>query len=105
MQGKEVKKLYAEDVLLTEAEHEKLIKSLGAEGAEWCIRKLSAYKGSTGKTYVSDYKAILSWVIGTFKKDQLPQGGTYKKTAFHDFKQRDIREKDIEHLYIDLNQE
>jgi DNA-binding MarR family transcriptional regulator len=56
------KTAYRERVTLTEAEHQKLFEQYGEEFRERCYDKLDAYKGSTGKTYKSDYLTILNWV-------------------------------------------
>lgn len=58
---------YADDVLLTETEYSALIARLGGkQAADECIEILSNYKGATGKTYKSDYKAILNWVVDKY---------------------------------------
>ncbi|MCR8983177.1 phage replisome organizer N-terminal domain-containing protein [Brevibacillus laterosporus] len=56
------KKKYAEFVSMTEEEYEKLVSKHGKYLAEKMIEKLDNYKGSKGKTYKSDYRAILNWV-------------------------------------------
>lgn len=56
------KKEYAEFVKLSEDEYQKLIKKYGEGRVQEMIEKLDNYKGSNGKTYKSDYRAILSWV-------------------------------------------
>lgn len=66
----EKKKAYADYVSLTEEEYSKLINQYGEEATQWCIRKLDNYKGSTGKKYASDYRTILSWVIGSYQEEQ-----------------------------------
>lgn len=64
------KKRYADFVTLTEEEHSKLVEQYGERTVQWCIEKLDNYKGSMGKKYVSDYKAILSWVIKSYQEEQ-----------------------------------
>ena len=59
---------FAEFVSMTNAEYEKLVSTHGKEFADQCIKKLDNYKGSSGRTYKNDYKAILSWVIDEIKK-------------------------------------
>lgn len=56
------KKKYAEFVRMTEDEYEKLIEKYGMPFTVACIEELDNYKGAKGKTYKSDYRAILSWV-------------------------------------------
>jgi hypothetical protein len=60
---KELKTLYGDTVRLTDEEYQKLVSQHGEKFALDCIDTLDHYKGSSGKTYKSDYKAILSWVI------------------------------------------
>lgn len=60
--------VYAENVTMTPDEHSKLIAEHGEALTFACIAKLSNYKGANGKTYKSDYKAILSWVVDEVKK-------------------------------------
>ena len=44
-------------------------KKAYSEFAEACITKLDLYKGSKGKTYKDDYRAILSWVVRSVNED------------------------------------
>lgn len=67
------KRRYAPEVLLTEAEHSKLVADYGADGAEWMIRKLDNYKAARGMTYKSDYRAILNWVAGEWQRQNRRQ--------------------------------
>ena len=69
---------------MTNAEYEKLVSTYGKEFADQCIKKLDNYKGSSGKTYKSDYRAIVSWVIDEVKKKQCSQNS---KGGMNDFKQ------------------
>lgn len=62
---------YTPYVLLTEAEHRKLVETYGDDGAEWMINKLSNYKEARGMTYKSDYRAILNWVVREYEKEKL----------------------------------
>lgn len=59
---------YAEYVSMTEEEYQKLIAEYGSEAVKKMIDILNNYKGSTGKKYKSDYRAILSWVVDKVKK-------------------------------------
>ena len=59
---------FAEFVSMTNAEYYKLVSTYGKEFADQCINSLDNYKGSTGKKYKSDYRAILSWVIDKVKQ-------------------------------------
>ena len=60
---------FAEFVTMTNAEYTKLVSTYGKKIADQCIKTLDNYKGSTGKKYRSDYRAILSWVVDKVKKD------------------------------------
>lgn len=60
---------YAELVRMKPSEYEALRRSLGKEATEKAIQILDNYKGSKGKTYKDDYRAILSWVVDKLKKD------------------------------------
>ena len=64
------KKKYADFVKMTEAEYEKLVSQYGMEFADACIETLSNYKGAKGKTYKSDYLAILNWVVDRVREKQ-----------------------------------
>ena len=65
---KEPKKKYAEFVSMTEAEYKKLIDASGEPFAKKCIEVLDNYKGSKGKKYKEDYRAILSWVVDSVRE-------------------------------------
>lgn len=59
---------FAEFVTLLPAEHEKLCSEYGASMTNTLIETLNNYKGAHGKTYKSDYRAILSWVVEKVKE-------------------------------------
>lgn len=90
---KEAKIKYAENVEMTEAEYQKLLKDNNndVELVKACISKLDNYKGSSGKKYKSDYRAILSWVLDDQKQRLLKQGNKTnqisKKGASYDVQQ------------------
>ena len=60
---KEVIKM-AEFVSMTQEELDKLVDKYGKDFTDKCIEVLDNYKGSSGKKYKSDYRAILTWVVG-----------------------------------------
>lgn len=66
---------YAEFVSMTEEEYGKLISEHGEEKTKRAIEVLDNYKGSKGKTYKSDYRAILSWVIERVNEEFSKKGG------------------------------
>lgn len=61
---------FADFVTMTNAEHEKLVSTYGTDFVNQCIEILDNYKGSKGKEYKSDYRAILSWVVDEVQKEQ-----------------------------------
>jgi len=61
---------FAEFVTMTNEEHEKLVKAYGKDFADQCISVLDNYKGSNGKKYKDDYRAILSWVVKRVQEDR-----------------------------------
>lgn len=61
---------FADFVSMTNAEHEKLVSTYGKDFVDQCITVLDNYKGSNGKTYKSDYRAILNWVVDKVKEQQ-----------------------------------
>lgn len=75
---------FAEFVSMTNAEYEKLVSTYGTDFVDQCIDVLDNYKGANGKSYKSDYRAILNWVI-----DRVEQNSNKKQTkgGMNDFKQ------------------
>ncbi|MBU8770302.1 DUF4373 domain-containing protein [Cytobacillus oceanisediminis] len=70
---KKSKNKYAEYVSMSLEEFEKLKEQFGGQGANDRIEKLNLYKGSTGKTYKSDYLTILNWERKNSKKETSKQ--------------------------------
>lgn len=62
-QPKPEKIKYAEFVTLTKQEYQTLTGRFGEADTNRMIEILDNYKGSKGKRYKSDYRAILSWVV------------------------------------------
>ncbi len=54
---------YAEAVTMTEKQYQTLLSEHTQAFVDKCIEHLNNYKMSNGKTYKSDYHAILHWVI------------------------------------------
>jgi hypothetical protein len=76
--GKEVdssKRLFLEDVRLTEGEYQKLITKHGKDPTDKSIEILNNYKKAKGKKYDSDYHAILNWAMGKAKEGQTGGNG------------------------------
>ena len=66
----ESKRNYADTVSMLEKEYLKLIKDYGEDNTKKMITVLDNYKGSKGKIYKNDYKAILSWVVDKVIKEK-----------------------------------
>jgi len=66
---KESKIKYGEFVTMAESDYQKLLTLHGEELTNKFIEKLNNYKGSSGKKYKDDYRAILSWVVEDVKKN------------------------------------
>ena len=64
------KKSYAQFVKMTPEEHQKLIDQFGQAATDRMIEILDNYKGASGKTYKSDYRAILNWVVKRYQEEQ-----------------------------------
>lgn len=60
---------FAEFVSLTQEEYDKLLNEHGEERVKRMIEILDNYKGSAGKKYKSDYRAILNWVVNRVKEE------------------------------------
>jgi hypothetical protein len=65
---------FADDVFLTQKEHDTLVAKYGEEAVKWMITKLDNSKGAKGYKYKSDYRAILTWVVDAYmeKKGKQP---------------------------------
>lgn len=72
------KKMYAENVKMTESEYNNLVERYSEEGTRWMITKLDNYKAARGMVYKSDYRAILNWVVKEWQKElNAKQNGNY----------------------------
>lgn len=60
---------YADYVLMTEEQYQKLCEKYTEHNTKIFIDILNNYKGSNGKKYKDDYLAILNWVIDRAKQD------------------------------------
>lgn len=61
---------WAENVTMTNDEYKKLLAAHGPADTMRLIEILDNYKGSTGKKYKSDYRAILSWCIDRLEEEK-----------------------------------
>ncbi len=69
---------------MKQEEYQKLLKAHGKEKTDEMLDKLNNYKGSTGKTYKSDYLTILNWVREWAAKKQPTRQGV----VFHGFDEK-----------------
>ena len=77
------KKMYAENVKMTESEYNNLVERYSEEGARWMITKLDNYKAARGMVYKSDYRAILNWVVKEWQKElNAKQNGNYNGSGY-----------------------
>lgn len=95
---------YAPEVRMTEEEHAKLVADYGEDGARWMVEKLDGYKAASGRTYKSDYRAILNWVVNEYKKNQTKQqnvtiyGGNQVYTSRSEIERRQREKEFREHI-------
>ena len=80
----DVKHKYAETVKLTEAEYSKLVAEYGEAGAKRLVELLDNYKAATGRTYKSDYRAILNWVVDKYKEELRKSGQDSSSNSVND---------------------
>jgi len=71
---------YAENVLLTEKEFNSLVEKFGEMASKRMIEILDNYKGANDKTYKSDYRAILLWVVDRYEKEKKDHGAKEVKS-------------------------
>lgn len=71
----EPKVQWAEHVTMTNSQQAKLLAAHGPADTARLIEILDNYKGSTGKKYKDDYRAILSWCVDRLQEDKEKQAG------------------------------
>lgn len=94
---------FADFVTMTNAEHEKLVSTYGTEFTDQCIKILDNYKGSKGKKYKSDYRAILSWVVDESNKRKQENKYNSRKTEYNGYSQRSY--ENLNSLYANMKEE
>lgn len=87
---------YAENILLKKKEYETLCKDSPEPAVGKMIEVLDLYKGSNGKTYKSDYMAILNWVKTKVEKDYPQLFYTIKETVYKELTEEEQAESEIE---------
>ena len=83
----EEKKEYASLVTLTEKEYQDLLNTHGEATTKQLIEQLSLYKQAHGKSYDSDYAAILLWVTTKIREIEK------EKAKYEDFKNKQNNNK------------
>jgi predicted phage replisome organizer len=96
----EAKNKYGEYVLLSKSEYATLVDKHGEKQTIEMIEILDNYKGSSGKKYKSDYRAILSWVIDRWNKDKGKKHNTIPQ--HNNFDQRDNSTEDYSKYYEEV---
>lgn len=61
---------FAENVSMTQEQHAKLLVEYGEADTARLVTILDNYKGSSGKRYKDDYKAILSWCVDRLNEEK-----------------------------------
>jgi hypothetical protein len=85
---KDIYTQYAEFVKMKESEYTKLVEEHGEPLTKKMIEVLDNYKGSNGKKYKSDYRAILNWVADKVKGEKngrFKQGSGNPNTSEYDW--------------------
>lgn len=79
----EKKVQWAEFVTMTNEEHQKLLDAYGPADTARLIEILDDYKGSSGKRYKSDYRAIRAWCVDRLNEEKRRPGAKpeYKPEA------------------------
>lgn len=99
---------YAKMVTMTKEEHQDLINKYGEEMTKQLVEQLSLYKQCKGKSYNSDYAAILYWVIERVKnlekKDLDYKECKKTKSKERNFEQREYPTGFLNSLYCNRNQ-
>ena len=90
---KPVKVPFAEFVAMTNDEYASLIARFGESDTKRLIEILDNYKGSTGKTYKSDYRAILSWAVDRLEQEKKQRPPVCGDALAHDELERLARKK------------
>lgn len=89
------KKMYAENVKMTESEYNNLVEKYSEEGTRWMITKLDNYKAARGMVYKSDYRAILNWVVKEWQKElNAKQNGYYNGSSYKSATERAEEQSD-----------
>jgi hypothetical protein len=107
-----VKKLYLENVMLTDDEHKKLIEKFGETGAQSWIEEINIARGRNvedfDKKYTSHYMTILSWHRLREKKNptspEPPGGKKPQKPIFYKDRDGTVRNVSTGEIIKDIDQ-
>ena len=80
---------WAEHVFMTVSDHEKLMKQYGEADTKRLVEILDNYKGSSGKKYKDDYRAILSWCVDRLEEEKRKEGANRGKHVIAECKKPD----------------
>ena len=90
---------FGEFVRLTREEYQALAGRYGEDAAREMIEILDNYKGASGKTYRSDYRAILSWVVHKYEEERRqPERGAKENPALQ-YPQRRYAPGELDDLF------
>ena len=97
---------FADYVKMRQKDYDALVERFGEPQTKRMIEILDNYKGSTGKTYKDDYRAILSWVVERYAEEQrIPQQQHNAQTiAEQRFAEREREREERERRYQEAQQ-
>ena len=87
---------FAEFVTMTNDEYLSLIEKYGESDTKRLIEILDNYKGSSGKKYKSDYRAILAWVYAKLEEEKAKKPQGFLESPDHDDLERIARRRVME---------
>lgn len=95
-ESKEKECVRAHNVSIDDEQYESLVATYGQKQTDDMIKHLSAFKSATGKTYESDYDAIIYWVVDWYEKRRKKGRG---KTGNSTFDVEDFARWEFENTY------
>jgi hypothetical protein len=99
----EPKVQWAENVTMTNAEHESLLSTHGPADTARLIELLDNYKGSSGKRYKSDYRAILSWCVERLGEEKARAAAYSGKTQGASAPSGPVSSAEVDRFWLELN--
>ena len=98
------KTAFADFVSMTNDEYSSLIARLGEADTKRAIEILDNYKGSSGKKYVSDYRAILSWVVDKLGEVKPKAKNKATEYAQHEYDEAFFEERRLQAIASSLEE-